>query len=89
MDMKFAKVTDYLDLLDVDTTTISELIRDIDRDIWVIKERSLISSQSFKSIQEQIMIQLLYFMVMWLNKLPANQGMSKKYWPWEIITWPM
>ena len=91
MDREFEKVSDEIGLVEVNTTAAREHVGDIERSIRVKKERCrcLVSSLvrvGIKFLHKQIVIiRMVYFVVMWLNAVPAEGGVSMQFSPREIV----
>ncbi|KAL7463061.1 hypothetical protein ACHAXS_003437 [Conticribra weissflogii] len=71
----------------VNTTASSEHVGDIKRYLRVIKERAraVTSSLPYRRMPKSILIELLAFVVMWLNAFPNKSGISKTLSPREIV----
>ena len=48
--------------------------------------RSIVSVLTFVSLHKQIIVNLVYFIVFWLNGMPAHGGISDRLAPREIVT---
>ena len=88
IDMEFEKVQDELGLVQVNTRAAQEHVGEIEHGICTINDRSrsVMSGLPFKFLHKQVVVHLVYFCVMWLNAMPAEQGISRKYSPQEIVT---
>jgi hypothetical protein len=90
MDRKFECVR--LELLgngvNLNTTTASEHVPDIERHIRIIKEwaRALRSTLPFKLIPGRMIIEMMAHVVLWLNAFPPASGVSTTYSPRTIMT---
>ena len=71
MDMEFEKVQDELSLVQVNTMAAQEHVGEIEHGIHTIKERSknVMSDLPFQFLHKQVVIDLVYFCVMWLNAM--------------------
>ena len=60
----------------------------IARGIIVVKEqaRNVVANIPFMSLHKQIAINIIYFMVLWLNDFLDTLGISEKHSPREIFT---
>jgi hypothetical protein len=87
MDQEFDKVEEACDMVEINTTVACKHVREIERFIHTIKERSraLVSDLPYNILPCQITIHLVYFAVLWLNSLPAAARVSKKYSPRKIV----
>jgi hypothetical protein len=72
----------------LNTTAASEHVPDIERQIRVIKERAraIVSTLPFKNLPSRMIIQLIHFVVLWLNAFPPSSGVSNTYSPRTIMT---
>ncbi len=88
MDNEFEKVKQQAPHLHLNTTAANEHVGEIERKIRVIKERArgIICTLPYKKLPQAMLIQLLHFVVMWLNNFPVANGISSTYSPHEIIT---
>ena len=90
MDGEFAKVEDELPLVQSNTAATQEHVAEIERGHRTIKERArcVVSELPFawKCLHQQIIIHLVYYVVKWINAVPAPKGISEKYSPREIVT---
>jgi hypothetical protein len=73
MDTKFKKVRDHISTIDMNFPAVAEHIAEIKRLIWVIKERArgILCTFPYKNLTPLMLIQLLHFVVMWLNNFPS------------------
>jgi hypothetical protein len=74
--------------INLNTTTASEHMPDIQRQIRVLKERarSLRSTLPFKLIPGRMIIEMLANVVLWINAFPPSSGVSKTFSPRIIMT---
>ncbi len=74
MDLNFEKLRDMLPNLMLNTTTACEHARDMEWKIRVIKERGrgMISTLPYEMIPKLMIIELMYFCVMWMNSFPVK-----------------
>ena len=89
MDMEFDKLVDMMAEVMINTTAAREHVGDIERYIRTIKERarSVVSMLPYKKfLHHQVIIHLLKFVAMWMNALPADNGVSDTISPREIVT---
>jgi hypothetical protein len=80
MDQEFDKVEDKIDLVEINTAAAHEHVGEIERFIRTIKEwsRALILDLPFTTLPQQVVIHLVYFAILWLNSLPAADGVSEQ-----------
>ncbi len=80
MDQEFDKVEDKNNMVEINTTAASKHVGKIERYTRTIKEQSqaLVSDIHFEILPRQVVIHLLYFVVLWLNSLPAATGVSEQ-----------
>ena len=81
MDMEFEKIVGEIDMAIVNTTAAREHVTDCERGIRTIKEsaRCTVSEMrrvDIKGLPKQAIIHLIYFVVMWLNGGPNENGIS-------------
>ena len=88
MDQEFDKIVDELPKLEINTTPAREHVGEIERDIRTVKEwsRAVVSYQPYTILPKPIVIHLVYFSVLWLNKKPNKLGISQVHSPREIFT---
>jgi len=86
MDNKFEKIKDHVHAT-LNTHTASKHVGEIERRIWVIKERcrGIICTLPYAQIPQIMLIYLLHHVVMWLNNFPAANGISDRFSPLEIL----
>ena len=87
MDGKFEKVASELHSIMCNTTAAKEYVAEAERQIRTAKERSrgIKATLPFSSLPKQVKIELIYFIVFWLDALPVRSGISRKFSLWEII----
>ncbi|KAL7465887.1 hypothetical protein ACHAXS_006188, partial [Conticribra weissflogii] len=87
MDGEFDKVTRLLPEVVVNTTSAGEHVGDIERHIQTIKERGrgIMNTLPYKRMPARMVIELVYFCIMWLNAVPNKGGVSTEYSPREIV----
>ncbi len=78
MDMEFDKVCNKLLLLIVNTTAAQEHVAKTECKIFSDKERtrSIVTTLSYPSLLKLILVELLHFIIMWLNSFPVKNGIS-------------
>ena len=89
--MEFEKIKDDFELVEVNTTAAREHVGEIERGIRLIKEqsRSVISdlrAAGFTYLHKIIVVHCVYFVVMMLNAVPADSGISQPFSLREIVT---
>jgi hypothetical protein len=69
-------------------TATGEHVPEIERQIRVIKERAreIRSTLPFKRMPNRMIVELIKFVVLWLNDFPPSSGISKTYSPRTIRT---
>ncbi len=84
---EFEKVCDILHLVSCNTTAAKELVSETKRSINTFNEqaRGVIKTLPFDYIPRQLMIEFIYFVVLWLNAFPVKTGMSTIYSPKELL----
>jgi hypothetical protein len=89
MDYEFLKVKDQVPSAVLNTSAAAEHIGKIERCIRVIKERSrgIICTLPYMRLPQKMLINLLHFIVMWLNNFPVSNGVSDRFSPRELILW--
>jgi hypothetical protein len=87
MDMEFEKLKDKLPNVTLNTTAAREHVGEIKRKIRVVKERarSTMSILPYKLLSKLVIVELMYFCVMWMNSFPVKSGISEKWSPREIV----
>ncbi|KAL7460774.1 hypothetical protein ACHAXS_001215, partial [Conticribra weissflogii] len=87
MDGEFEKIKPLLPEVLVNTTSAGEHVGDIERHIRTIKERArgIMCTLPYKRMLARMVVELVYFCVMWLNAVPSKNGVSKDYSPREIV----
>jgi hypothetical protein len=88
MDREFECFRGDLPELNLNTTSASERVPDVEQQIRVLKEQSgaIWSSLPFKAIPGRIIIELVYYSAFWLNAFPPSSGVSAFYSPRTIMT---
>ena len=74
--------------INTNPTATSEHLLEIERQIGVIKERarSIRIKLPFQNLPKGIIIELMNFVVMWLNAFPVNSGAPTTYSPHTFMT---
>ena len=69
------------------TTTAKEHVAEIERKIRVVKQRTrgTAATLPFKHVPRRVKIELVYFIVFWLNAFPSKAGVSRQFSPREFI----
>jgi hypothetical protein len=75
MDREFECLRDNLRRITLNTTAASEHVPEIEQQIRVIKERSraIWSTLIFTKVPKRIIVELINFVVLWLNVPPPHQ----------------
>ena len=87
MDGEFEKVKAELPSIVCNTTAAKEHVAEAERHIRSVKERSrgIRATLPFSSIPKRVKIELIYFIVCWLNAFPVKSGISRQFSPREIV----
>ncbi len=87
MDWEFEKIRSLLPEVLVNTTSAGEHVGEVERHIRTIKEqtRGIMCTLPYKRMPNQMVVELVYFCVMWLNAIPSKSGISNDYSPREIV----
>jgi hypothetical protein len=89
MDMEFEPLVPMSSDANINCTAAREHVGDIERFIRVIKERARATSSELpykKLMPDAFIIQLIYFVTMWINAFVAENGASTEFLPREIVT---
>jgi hypothetical protein len=72
----------------LNTMVTSEHVPEIERQIRLVKERAraIWSTLPFKRISNRMIVELINFVVLWLNAFPPLSGVSKTYSTRTIMT---
>ena len=92
MDGEFEKVKQHMPKILCNTTAAKEHVTEEEREIRVVKERGrgIINTLPFTHVPKQVKIELVYFIVLWLNAFPAKNRISSNRSPRELIArWKM
>ena len=88
MDMEFDSTKDELmGKTVVDTSAAKEHVSKIERCIHTIKERcrAMASDLPFNCLHKTIVINLIYFCILWLNAFPVKNRVSQEFSPQFIV----
>jgi hypothetical protein len=87
MDNEFEKICDHVSTIDMSTSAAAEHTVEIDWCIRMIKERchGILCTLPYKALQQQILIHLLHFVVMWLNNFQLVTGILSTFSPCKLI----
>ena len=89
MDMEFTPLEDAVESVQVNTTAAREHVGDIERCIRAVKERARASVGQLPykhCMPDAMVIELIYFVTMWMNAVLSDSGASTKFSPREIVT---
>jgi hypothetical protein len=88
MDREFECLRDDIRGVILNTTATTEHVTEIERQIWVVKERAraIWSTLPFNKIPNRMIVELVTFVVLWLKAFPPSSGVSKTYSPRTIMT---
>ncbi len=87
MDNEFEKVRVLILILVVNTTAAKEHMPEVERRIRLIKEggRGILNTLLMKKMPQIILIELIYYVVLWLNAFQTKSGVSKMLLPRKIV----
>ena len=87
MDSKFEKVKAKLPSIVCNTTSAKEHVAEAEQQVRTVKERirGIRATPPFSSIPKRVKIELIYFIVFWLNAFPVRSRISREFSPREII----
>ena len=88
LDPEFEKAEEFLSNVFCNFTAAREHVPVAERKICTIKERGrgTINLLPFAKVLSRMIIELIYNIVLWLNNIPSNVGISKTHFPREILT---
>jgi hypothetical protein len=87
LDNEFEKLTQHLPSIVANTTAAREHVTEVERRIRLMKERSrgIKNTIPFTYIPKLMLIEMVNFVVMWLNAFASKSGISEEYSPRELI----
>ena len=87
MDGEFEKLKPLMPSIECNTTAAKEHVNEAERTIRTLKERmrGLLATLQFDNMPRQMKIELVYFMVLWMNAFPVKSGLSNKISPRELL----
>jgi hypothetical protein len=87
MDNEFEKLRPLVPGININTTAAKEHVPEIERRFRVIKKRgrALLNTLPFTKMPQIILIELIYYVVLWLNSFPSKSGISETLSPREIV----
>eukprot|EP00804_Cyclotella_cryptica_P005871 CCRYP_000147-RA/>CCRYP_000147-RA protein AED:0.12 eAED:0.13 QI:0/0/0/1/0/0/3/0/1214 len=87
MDKEFDALADQCPTLPINTTAANEHVPEIKRAIRLVKERArgIENTLPFTGLPKLMTIELIHFIVLWLNNFPVKSGVSTKYSPRELV----
>jgi hypothetical protein len=87
MDREFAPVQAECPQLPINCTAANEHVPEPERAARLVKERCRGTENTlpFDGLPKLMVIELLHFVVLWLNNFPVKLGISTKYSPRELI----
>ena len=89
MDWEFECLQEtMLGTSDLNKTAADKHVPDIDRQIWLLNERAhaIRSRLPFQKLPGRITIELIVFVVLWINSFPPESEVSQTYSPRKIVT---
>jgi len=87
MDNEFECLRNLVPIIEINTTAANEHVPEIERRIRLIKERArgVLNTLPYKKMPQLILIELIYYVVLWLNAFPMKSGVSATLSPREIV----
>jgi hypothetical protein len=87
MDGEFGKIKDLMPQVVCNTMAAKEHVSKAERNIRTIKERTrgIIGTLPFEYIPRRLKMEIIYFVVLWLNAFPAKLGISSVHSPRELL----
>jgi hypothetical protein len=87
MDREFAAVQAECPELPINPSAANEHVPEPERAIRLVKERArgVENTLPFEGLPKVMVIELIHFIVLWLNNFPVKSGISTKYSPRELI----
>jgi len=87
MDGEFEKIKSLMPSVECNTTAAKEHVSKADRMIRTVKERmcGLLATLPFSHIPKRMKIEIVYFVILWLNEFLVKLGISQTILPWELL----
>lgn len=87
MDNEFEKLTTLLPSLVTNSTVAQEHVSEIERRVCTMKEHGhgIKNTLPFQAWPKLLLIEMVSFVVMWLNAFPSKSGILQEYSPREIV----
>lgn len=87
LDMEFESLADHLDV-PINVAAAREHVPLVEREIRSSKDkgRALLNTLPFHKFPRRIIIELVYFIILWRNASPSKSGVSNEYSPREILS---
>jgi hypothetical protein len=87
MDNEFESLVPLLPSIVANTTAAREHVSEVERQIRTIKERGggIKNTLPFAKLPKLMIIEMINFVVMWLNAFPSKSGIFERYSPRELI----
>eukprot|EP00804_Cyclotella_cryptica_P029617 CCRYP_019027-RA/>CCRYP_019027-RA protein AED:0.33 eAED:-0.47 QI:0/-1/0/1/-1/1/1/0/210 len=88
MDREFESVRATCPQLPINTTAANEHVPEIERTVWTVKDRAqgvYNTLPFFEGLPKLMTIELIHFIVLWLNAFPVESGISTKFSPRELV----
>ena len=81
------KIKDLMPQVVCNTTVAKEHVSKAEQNILTIKERTrgIIRTLPFEYIPKRLKMEIIYFMVLWLNAFPVKTGVSSVHSPRELL----
>ncbi len=87
MDNEFKKVPLLIPSLALNTTVAKEHVPEVKQRIHLIEEIwcSILNTLPFKQMPQAMLIELIYYVVLWLNAFLSKLGILRKLSPHELV----
>jgi hypothetical protein len=92
MDGEFKKIKDLMPQVVCNTTAAKEHVSEAEQNIRTIKEHTqgIIGTLPFQYIPRQLKMEIIYFVMLWLNAFPVKTGVSSMHSPRELfVRWKL
>ena len=92
MDKELENLITIITMISTLNTTVTyEHVPEIERYIIVVKERTIVIwiTLPFNKVPGRVVIEMILFVILWLNSLPPVYGISQTYSPRTILTYCM
>ncbi len=88
INMEFEKLKVLITNVTLNTIAACEHMGEIKQNIRIIKERARGTTNTlpYATMPKLVVIELLNYVVMWMNSFPVKSGISEKWSPRELIS---